>query len=402
MNPKKTILIAVAAVLLASAFGISLMAAHSYNKKADLGLDALLEAPTRPSDLLSSAIPGEQARDHDDADSAKETHASSAPAVIKSLSIEGKKLKDQSSKTFIVAFVGDQGLTSGSHQVMRLVKGESADALAVLGDYDYADNPSEWMKLIESELGNSFPLIPVIGNHDELKWAGYSSALAAHMQRTPSVECQGAVAIKSLCRFKDLRMFIVAPGIASIQASGKEYADFIKESAQAAQSSSKPLSSTWNICAWHKNQKLMQLGGKGDETGWDTYNACLSLGFPIMTAHEHSYARSFLLSDLDSPVMTAKETTVLPDLADPDSAAPIDQLSLAPGKTFVTVSGLGGQSIRPQDISNPWWSSAYTSSQQAKFGALFCAFNYKGDMKKALCYMKNVDGEIVDAFIVKR
>lgn len=27
----------------------------------------------------------------------------------------------------------------------------------------------------------------------------------------------------------------------------------------------------WRGCSWHKNMKLMQLGGKSDETGWAVY-----------------------------------------------------------------------------------------------------------------------------------
>lgn len=75
------------------------------------------------------------------------------------------------------------------------------------------------------------------------------------------------------------------------------------------------------------------------------------------------------------------------------------------------MSGLGGQSIRPQLLclpaSYPYgckqeWGFIYTSNQNAKYGALFVDFNVGGDAKKAHGYFKTVDNQTVDEFdIVK-
>jgi hypothetical protein len=77
-------------------------------------------------------------------------------------------------------------------------------------------------------------------------------------------------------------------------------------------------------------------------------------GAMIRTGHEHSYARTRTLTDLGN------------------SGAPhgvtgeMDSVDVAPGKTFVAVSGLGGASLRSYDAAlhdgETWWASMYTSN----------------------------------------
>ncbi|MFM2383702.1 MAG: hypothetical protein RIQ72_274 [Candidatus Parcubacteria bacterium] len=304
-------------------------------------------------------------------------------------------LTSLSSSTYIVAFVGDIGINSDSRKVLSLVKQE-ASASVILGDFDYADRPDLWSKMLDEQLGRTFPLIMLIGNHDEKKWSEYLADIKSRLARTPAVNCRGDIAVKSVCAYKDMRVVITAPGISSLQASSSVYADYIET--EGAKLDAK----TWNLCAWHKNQRRMQVGTKADEAGWETYEACDALGFPIMTAHEHSYSRSFLFSDVKKQELTRHESIALNANAGLKEAKTIDHLKLAAGKTFVMVSGLGGKSIRPQTRNDAWWSSIYTSTQGAKPGALFCAFNYKGDTKRALCYFKNIDGEVKDVFLMER
>ena len=56
----------------------------------------------------------------------------------------------------------------------------------------------------------------------------------------------------------------------------------------------------WRICSWHKNMESMQVGSKGDSTGWGVYAACRRAGALIATGHEHSYSRTKTLIDMDS------------------------------------------------------------------------------------------------------
>jgi hypothetical protein len=71
------------------------------------------------------------------------------------------------------------------------------------------------------------------------------------------------------------------------------------------------------------------------------------------------------------------------------------------GRSFVFVSGLGGKSIRDQELTGPWWASIYTSDQGANHGALFGTFNYQGDPCLAYFYFKDIDGIVVDEFFVE-
>jgi hypothetical protein len=82
---------------------------------------------------------------------------------------------------------------------------------------------------------------------------------------------------------------------------------------------------------------------------------------------------------------------------------------VAPGATFVFVSGLGGKSIRDQKRCLPTtfpygcngeWASIYTSNQGAIPGALFIQFHVNGDPNMARGYFKNVNGAIVDQFTI--
>ncbi|HVR86120.1 MAG TPA: hypothetical protein VMU54_17490, partial [Planctomycetota bacterium] len=142
--------------------------------------------------------------------------------------------------------------------------------------------------------------------------------------------------------------------------------------------------SLWRIASWHETMRLMQVGEKGDETGWDVYEEARQGGALIATAHEHSYSRSHLLASCKNQ-----------EVAD-DSKS----LTLTRGKTFVVVSGLGGSTIRPQLLTGKWWASIYTQSQGATYGAFFGVFNAGGTPNRAKFYFKNIKGDIVDRFEV--
>ena len=146
-------------------------------------------------------------------------------------------------------------------------------------------------------------------------------------------------------------------------------------------------SSTWRICAWHKDQRLMQVGAKQDEVGWGPYEECRKGGAIIATAHNHSYARTRLMDNFETQSIASTSNT----------------LRIEKGKTFVFVSGFGGRNIKDQDddlAAKDWWAAVYTARQGANFGALFCTFNETGVENKAHCYFKDIDGKIPDQFDV--
>jgi hypothetical protein len=138
----------------------------------------------------------------------------------------------------------------------------------------------------------------------------------------------------------------------------------------------------WRICAWHKNQQDMQVGGKTNETGWTSYETCRQKGAIIATGHEHSYSRTHLLSSMSNKTVV-------------DSTSPY---TLTNGRTLAFVSGLGGTTPRDQERNGAWWAKVYTATQGAKHGVLFGTF-YDNH---ADFYFKNVNGQIIDSFTVNK
>ncbi|MBI4674319.1 MAG: hypothetical protein HY741_21970 [Chloroflexi bacterium] len=187
--------------------------------------------------------------------------------------------------------------------------------------------------------------------------------------------------------FKGLKIVFV--GEAGERAGDSTYAPFIERQLAGDDH-------LWKICSWHKNQKAMQIGGKSDDMGWKVYETCKAHGAIIATAHEHSYHRTKTLTNIQDQIVD-------PDWSDPN------RLRVAPGATFVFVSGLGGKSIRDQERCLPTtypygckgeWAKIYTRDQRARYGALFITFNVGGNSQRAEGYFKNVEGELVDEFEV--
>jgi hypothetical protein len=283
-----------------------------------------------------------------------------------------------------VAFIGDQELGVDAKAVLQLIANESAHMVIHSGDFDYSDDPDAWDRQINSELGASFPYFASIGNHDVPAWSGYQAKLQARLDRIPDASCTGNLGVQSACRYQGLFFLLTGGGT-----MGSGHDVYIRD--QLAQDNS-----IWSICSWHKNQREMQVGGKSNEVGWGPYEECLKGGGIIATAHEHSYERTRTLVDTQTQ-------TVDPDWPDPNA------VRVTSGATFVFVSGLGGSSIRDQERCLPdtfpygcngEWANIYTSTQGAKFGALFITFNVDNDPRKAIGEFKTIDGAIIDRFTI--
>ena len=288
---------------------------------------------------------------------------------------------------FTIAFIGDQGLNPNSQAVLRLIRDEGADAVVHSGDFDYQDSPAAWDAQINAILGPNFPYFASVGNHDASAFygpGGYQTFLAARLNRL-GIPWRGDLGVESSLTYAGIFIVQTAPGI--FGAGDGLYDLFIARELAAA-------TAPWRISSWHEDMTLMQVGGKGDETGWGVYEQSRRGGAIIATAHEHSYSRTYLLSSCqDQTVASTAETLVL---SRDDPRTPADE-----GRSFVFVSGLGGESIRDQQLSGPWWASIYTSTQGATYGALFGVFNYQGDPGLAYFYFKDISGHIADRFFVR-
>jgi hypothetical protein len=288
---------------------------------------------------------------------------------------------------FTVAFIGDQDSGADPLAVLELIRDEGADMVMHQGDFDYNDNPTAWDQLITSVLGADFPYFASIGNHDDTAWSGsngYQAKLTARLARVPDATCTGDYGVNSACTYQGL--FFILSGAGEMGSNHEAYI-----TAQLAQTDY-----LWRVCSWHRNMTAMQIGEKGDDTGWGVYEACRNGGAMIVTGHEHSYSRTKTLVSMQNQTI------------DPAWPLPGD-VRIAPGSTFAVVSGLGGRNIRDQlrclPATPPYgcngeWASIYSSTQGADFGALFCAFNANGQPNQAQCYFKDIAGNTPDLFTI--
>ena len=283
---------------------------------------------------------------------------------------------------FTVAFIADQDSDSEAQAVLELIRDEGADMVLHQGDFDYDDDPDAWDQLITEVLGSDFPYFASVGNHDEDAWSGYQAKLLARLARVPEATCTGDYGVNSACSFNGL--FFILSGVDLL---GSDHDTYIRD--ELAQTDA-----VWRICSWHKNMEGMQIGGKDDATGWGVYEECRIGGAIIVTGHEHSYQRTKTLISIQNQTV--------------DPAWPLPgEVRVAPGSTFVIVSGLGGKNIRNQERCLPAtppygcngeWASIYSDDQAANFGALFCSFNFNGQPNQAHCYFRDIDGNTPDRF----
>lgn len=276
-----------------------------------------------------------------------------------------------------VAFIADTSTGTGFRNVLNLVKNEGSSALFVHGDMSYSANPTSWWSDVETVLGDSFPVFIARGNHDTGSWTGYLPEAANHLGGATRVA--GAHNAQYKTTFRGLVVATIAKGDSSSVIN-----DFLGNDPHI-----------WKICQWHENQRAMQVGGKTDEMGWSVYEACRQQGAIIQTGHEHSYSRTKTLTSTSSQIV------------DP-SCSSAGSLCLGPGRTFVTVSGLGGHSVRdqlrclpstPPYGCNGEWASIYTNQQSGVIGAQFITFNTTAP-NRASGYFKNINGATIDTFTI--
>ncbi len=277
-----------------------------------------------------------------------------------------------------VAFIGDQGVGEHAESVLSLIANEGTNLLLIGGDLGYKENTATtWESHLNTYLGSDFPVLTLVGNHENFEWPLYQRLIQKRIDRVSGLSCSGNTGVKAKCSYGNVEVVQVAPGINEVAGISADdgYADFIRSSFSGN-------SDRWRICSWHKPHRMMQTGSKNGPSQWDTYDACLDAGAMIALAHEHAYSRTHLLSDFS----TQKVVHTGSDMA------------LQPGQSFAFVSGLGGREVRSQSRGGDYFASIYTADQGAKAGALFCDF---GD-KTASCYFKAINGAVPDQFTLTR
>lgn len=297
-----------------------------------------------------------------------------AVALLSAFSFPGTTLAEP----IKVAFVGDQGVGENAEAVLSLVANEGTNLLMIQGDLGYSDNTANiWDANLSTILGSDFPVLTVVGNHENFEWPIYQRLIEQRIGRAEGLSCSGNTGVKAKCSYGNIEVVQVAPGINEVAGVSPDdgYAEFIRDSLSGS-------GDRWRICSWHKPHHMMQTGSKNGPPDWAVYDACLDSGAMVALAHEHAYSRTYLLSDFENQTVVHRS----------------DEMSLQPGQSFAFVSGLGGREVRGQARGGEYFASIYTADQGASAGALFCTF----DVNTADCYFKAIDGAEPDRFSLTR
>jgi Calcineurin-like phosphoesterase len=279
-----------------------------------------------------------------------------------------------------IAFVGDTGHGPGFQTVLNLIKAEGAHMTILLGDTSYSrKGDAAWDEMVRKTLGAKDPVMFVVGNHDldDSDYPTVRNLAQARLEQQTAVKCSSSYPTSTdsstamACQLNNV--YFVMSGVGTTGSiSGHE--------ASLANELDKAPAGAWRICAWHKNQRDMQVGGKTDEVGWASYETCRQKGAIIATGHEHSYSRTHLLSNMSKKTVVSKSSPY----------------TLTNGHTLAFVSGLGGTPPREEKHGGDWWGKIYTLTQKAEHGVLFGTFS----AERAEFYFKNVKGGIIDSFTV--
>lgn len=297
----------------------------------------------------------------------------------------------------LIAYIGDVGLEDATAALYELIAREGAQAIVIQGDLDYTNSPRRFAAMLDAHFNDSVAVFPVAGNHDvqqSTAWPAYSAAIVDRWERAGvNGSCEGLAGEAHTCSFKGVLFVQVSPGIfpSQGQEAGAEAASYLRSQFTRYSNSTR-----WLVGSWHKNQREMQTGNKASETGWGVYEACREAGALIATGHEHSYARTYLLSSFSEQRM-----------ADLTWNATASWLPLSPGNSLAFCNGLGGRSVRRNDRCGletpcPWFASIHNSGDPGvKAAALFCNYNDAGNPDKTRCYLKATNSdEVLDEFIM--
>ena len=275
-----------------------------------------------------------------------------------------------------VAFLGDQGTRQGARDVLALIAARDVDLLVSQGDLGYGRGPELWMENTDRALGENFPVLAVVGNHEGEDWPVYKAWLERRVDAVDGLDCTGDIGVKAHCTFRGLSIVQTAAGVHEVPGVLREdgYAGYLAAELASA-------TGAWRVCSWHKPHPDMQIGDKEGGADWDVYAACLAGGGIVATGHEHSYSRTFLMDDFAGKSVVHRD----------------DHLRIEPGRSFAFVSGLGGQEVRPQTRGGDWWASTWSANDGAAPGALFCRF---GDVR-AECWFEDTAGAVPDRFTLE-
>lgn len=264
-----------------------------------------------------------------------------------------------------IAYVGDVGILPAGKAVQRMIANFDPALTVHVGDFDYLNLPQTWMGQINREIGPDKRYVVNVGNHELLRWGGSSGYQALFQQRhvltNMTQYCFGDLGVLEACLFDGVLIMLVGAGT-----RGSGHAAFIDDVFRR-------YPAQYKVCTWHKNQRLMQIAGKGDQVGWDVYETCVAHGAMVVNGHSHTYSRTYAMSSFERQIIT-----------NTDQGSSIgNPIVLEPGQSFLFVTGLGGMpfySAEADRDKNPWWAAATTDNidPNADYGATLCTYNLNG------------------------
>jgi len=277
-----------------------------------------------------------------------------------------------------VAFIADTTLNSDTQQLYGMIKDERVEALFIQGDLDYYNDPDGWDQQLTDTFGEDFPVFISLGNNDDCMATGYQDKVTQRLFKAALNVCEGILGVTSTCLYKGILFVQTEPG----GPQQLDYATYIDQQMSA-------YNTTFKVCLWHRNMYAMQNGDKPDETGWPVYQTCLKHGAFVITGHDHSYCRSYVMSSFEQQQIAGTY---------PYSR---DQLTISPGNSFVVVNGLGGKSGHTGWTNDPWWATDSTKKNDiTEAGAVFCSFNWQNVQNTASCYFKDIRGITHDTWTI--
>ncbi len=316
---------------------------------------------------------------------------------------------------FKVAFIGDSGKDAGFESVLNLVRDEGADMAILPGDLSYgstAANADAWAQDIRnildpywqssgkmSEFGtncNLFPFFISQGNHDTgSQWTDPNTGYRKFLK--DRLNCHGVVwddaghngdwlGTRSSWAYQNLFMTSVAHEGELGGANQAEVAQYVYNKMNNNQY-------LWDIAFMHRQQAAMQVGDKGDSTGWDLFENARKAGAITLVAHSHVYGMTWVLDSMSTQHVV-------------DNLVPLTIWNEDPGRnrigrTFNVDAGSGGIGVRsqtrcagnnnyqyPYGCNGEWASVMSTQDANYNHGAYFIEFNVDGDPRKARSYFK--------------
>jgi len=288
-----------------------------------------------------------------------------------------------------ICFVGDTGAglaaqAAWARKTHQLCKDADAEAIVHMGDLDYLSDPNAWETFINAEMGPDFPYFYVIGNHEAEAPATlpvYQAKLEARFNRL-AIPWTGTLSQQAAFDWRGIRFIMTRPGLPHALDHAQESAQFVRTQASAS-------SSPWVISFFHRQMAMMNVGDKGDATGWGVFEEARKEGAMTWTAHHHSYGRTHLLSSMEFQTIA-------------DAKSPY---TLARGVSLTVQNGLGGAGApaerrRLAQSFLPYWASVIAPPDIGNvpkvWGANVCTFGAQGNPRRADCSFTTTQGSVID------